>query len=1172
MLMLRLLAIMFTCFAFSYSVTAQDFSNKGKDFWIGYGNHVRMFNGNPPEKMQLYITSDVATSGQVNISSVGFSQSFTVSPNQITTIDIPRSAALTDDGLYNHGIHVTAEKPVVVYSFIYVNAISGATVCLPTATLGRDYFSVNYTQRSNDPGSHSYFFVVAADTGTTTVEITPSASTKGGMAANVPFQVSLKQGQVYQVLGTVTGNTGVDLTGSRIRSVNTGAGCKRIAVFSGSGKVTIGCSGTSTADNIYQQMYPTATWGKKYITVPSLVNSYNYFRIVKSDAGANVTLNGSPIAAAAFTNNFYYEFSGSVPNVIESDKPILVAQYFTTQGCSGNSGQGDPEMIYLNPVEQTISSVTLNSMQPSGINVNSHYLNVVLKNDAAAINSFSIDGVKYNSFTPVPGDNGFVYAQISTSAGTHNINCDTGFNIIAYGFGNVESYGFSGGTNLKDLYQFVSIKNKYSVVDYPATCTDAPFNFSMTFPYMPTKVQWKFNGLYPDELIDSPVPDSSWTKNGKQLYLYRIPKIYTGPQPGVYPIKIIATNPTIDGCTGEQEIDFDLQVYQKPVADFSIATGGCLGDSTFFTDQSVTGSNLPIKWSWDFGNGDVASSKNAAYLYKNTGSYTSSYSVITQVGCITDTVKKPVIISPVPLASFTTTGPYCAGRDIQINDASAIAGGAITKWIWDMGDGQTLTKTSNASFTYAYAKAGRYTISLITESDKGCKSKVFSEQIDVGAVPAAGFILPENCLSDPFSQFTDTSSIEDGTQTSFTYLWNFGDSRSSPANNTATTSGPKHKYTATGDYTVSLLVTSTKGCADSTKQLFTVNGAVPQSLFSIDNGNEECSNKTLTLTNNSIVDVGKIVRLEIYWDYTNDPANRILDEEPQPGKKYSFQYPSFFTPATKTYTVQVVAYSGDNCLSTSTKTITIKSIPELQFAVIDAVCANAAPFQITQASVINGMTGIGVFSGRGTNSSGMFTPSAATVGIDSIRYQFTAANGCINNIKQAIEVYPLPKVNAGADQYLLEGGSVVIPATASGNEVRYLWTPGMALNNTTILQPEASPVDDITYRLTVTSGQGCKASDEINITVLKKPGVPNTFSPNGDGIHDRWEIKYLDTYPGATVEIFNRYGQLVFKSTGYSKAWDGIYNGQPLPVGTYYYIINPKNGRKQMAGYVDIIR
>jgi gliding motility-associated-like protein len=710
------------------------------------------------------------------------------------------------------------------------------------------------------------------------------------------------------------------------------------------------------------------------------------------------------------------------------------------------------------------------------------------------------------------------------------------------------------------------------VVDYPATCTDAPFNFSMTFPYMPTKVQWKFNGLYADELVTAPLPDSSWTINGKQIYLYRLSKVYTGPAPGLYPIKIIATNPTIDGCTGEQEIDFDLQVYQKPQALFNTTGDACLGDSTFFTDQSVTGNNLPIKWSWDLGNGDVSSTKNTAYLYKTANTYNVSYSIVTQVGCVSDTVYKKIIISPVPTSSFSTTAPYCAGRDVVLKDASTITGGTIIKWTWDMGDGNILTKTSGAVFTYVYATHGKYTISLITESDKGCKSKVFTQLADVGAVPKVGFSLPENCLSDPFSQFTDTTSIADGSQASFIYTWNFGDKNATATNNTASTKNPKHKYTATGDYTVSLLVTSDKGCADSIKQVFTVNGAVPQSLFSIDNGTEECSNKKLTLTDNSIVDVGKIVRLEIYWDYMNDPTNKILDEEPQSGKKYNYQYPEFYTPVSKTYTIQVVAYSGDNCLSTLSKTVAIKAIPQLQFTSIPPVCADVIPFQVTQASVVNGLTGTSVFSGKGINSSGMFNPATATVGIDSIQYRFTAANSCINTIKQAVEVYALPKVNAGPDRFLLEDGTLTLAATASGINLGYAWSPGVALNNTAVLQPEASPTDDITYKLTVTTGQGCKAWDDMFITVLKKPGVPNTFSPNGDGIHDRWEIKYLDTYPGATVEIYNRYGQLVFKSTGYTKSWDGTYNGKPVPVGTYYYIVNPKNGRKQMSGYVDIIR
>lgn len=84
--------------------------------------------------------------------------------------------------------------------------------------------------------------------------------------------------------------------------------------------------------------------------------------------------------------------------------------------------------------------------------------------------------------------------------------------------------------------------------------------------------------------------------------------------------------------------------------------------------------------------------------------------------------------------------------------------------------------------------------------------------------------------------------------------------------------------------------------------------------------------------------------------------------------------------------------------------------------------------------------------------------------------------------------------------------------------------------------------------------------------------VPNAFSPNGDGINDTWKIRYLESYPGATVEVYDRYGQLVFRSQGYDKEWDGIYNGQPLPVATYYYIINPKNGRKIVTGSVTIIK
>jgi len=87
-----------------------------------------------------------------------------------------------------------------------------------------------------------------------------------------------------------------------------------------------------------------------------------------------------------------------------------------------------------------------------------------------------------------------------------------------------------------------------------------------------------------------------------------------------------------------------------------------------------------------------------------------------------------------------------------------------------------------------------------------------------------------------------------------------------------------------------------------------------------------------------------------------------------------------------------------------------------------------------------------------------------------------------------------------------------------------------------------------------------------------KISVPNAFSPNGDGINDTWVITHLSAYPGATVQVFNRYGQLVFQSENNSKTWDGTYNGKPLPMATYYYIIDLKNNQKKLAGSITIFK
>jgi gliding motility-associated-like protein len=164
-------------------------------------------------------------------------------------------------------------------------------------------------------------------------------------------------------------------------------------------------------------------------------------------------------------------------------------------------------------------------------------------------------------------------------------------------------------------------------------------------------------------------------------------------------------------------------------------------------------------------------------------------------------------------------------------------------------------------------------------------------------------------------------------------------------------------------------------------------------------------------------------------------------------------------------------------------------------------------------------------------------------------------------------------VNAGPDQVVLEGGQATIKATATGSSnYQYQWSPGTYLNNINVLQPTTKPSQDITYTLTVTGAGGCSGADDVFIKVLFAPEIPNAFSPNNDGINDIWNIKYLSSYPGATVQVFDRYGKLVYNSVGYNSPWDGKFNGREIPAGVYYYVIDPKNGRKVIQGSVTVVR
>jgi PKD repeat protein len=955
--------------------------------------------------------------------------------------------------------------------------------------LGKEYYSMNFTQASNEPNSYSYLTIIAVEDNTT-VEITPSANTKNGWLASSVHSVSLNKGQIYQVLGALDGAaslTGTDLTGTLVKSVSSaGSGCKRIAVFSGSGKVRIPatCSNNSS-DNLYQQLYPTGSWGHKYLTVPSYNNTYNYYRVAKSNPGANVYVNGALIPPASFTNGIWYQFFNNRPNLIESDLPISVAQYFTTQGCDGNGSPYDPDMILLNPVEQNIDKVTLVSSNLYSGAPRVHNLHIIMPNGGTGISSFKFDGASVAGWTPHPSDPSYSYVYLGNVAqGFHTLSSDTGFNALAYGYASEESYGYSAGANVKDLYQFISIKNQYATVNFPAGCKNSPFYFSMTFPYQPTQVTWNFFGLFPNVIMNSPAYDSTWVVNGRQLFKYNLPTPYTIPGSGSYPVQILAQNPTADGCSGEQQIDYDLQILDPPTANFSFTTNGCLTDSVHFLGQENTGGRSVIKYLWSFGDGAFSSNENPAHLYLTANNYTVRYALITDIGCLSDTAQQTVAVYSPPVAKFSVPGPTCEDELLTFTDQSTASGGsAIAKWTWNFGDGSTAVVASSGNAqTHTYTSYANYTTSLVVESPTGCKSVPFTQLLTIAPKPFSTFNFGGACLPTGAAQFADQSLVANGNIAQ--WQWDFGDG------STSSLQSPVHNYLSTGPFNVSLKVISDKGCTDDTVRVMNKILAQPQAAFS--SVAEVCIGAAINFTDQSTATGSTITQWQ--WDFGDGTTSTMQN----PTKTYALP---------NMYAVKLTAKSLEGCLSTiATKNVVVDALPTAAFNVSSPNCVDQN-MTFTDASVANAgnLTNWSWDFGDGKSSdlvsSNPFTHSYSSAGPYNVTLKVQTDKGCNSTVlSKQVQINPLPSanfklpitcVNDPFSQFL-DSSSI---SDGSQNSFTYQWNFGDANanagnpNSSTLKSPQHKYTAPGAYTITETviSNNGCSSSANKTFVVNGEP-------------------------------------------------------------------------------------
>lgn len=172
-----------------------------------------------------------------------------------------------------------------------------------------------------------------------------------------------------------------------------------------------------------------------------------------------------------------------------------------------------------------------------------------------------------------------------------------------------------------------------------------------------------------------------------------------------------------------------------------------------------------------------------------------------------------------------------------------------------------------------------------------------------------------------------------------------------------------------------------------------------------------------------------------------------------------------------------------------------------------------------------------------------------------------------------VNAHAKPSVNAGPDRTLVTGyNNTTLAGVISGDNVTFNWLPPDYLSNDTILNPLVTADRDIIYTLSAVSQYGCSNEDQVMVKVVAGVFVPTAFTPNNDGKNDNWTIPYLDPSWGASVNVFNRYGQLVYHVTGSTVNWNGIFKGILQPPGTYVYFIHFKDGKPDLKGTVNLIR
>jgi len=1162
-------------------------STEGSDFWFGFMEGRNYQAGHYTE---ITITSSYSCKYLIYIgkSTIAWTPPApldgTVNPNVPVKvlIDWNLVEAIGSESVQTRAIHLVTDQPVNVYALNWSPNSSEVALIYPTPSLGKEYYAMCYTPHINGnginggSGRNSEFLVVASENNTI-VNITPSVVTDQGKAANTAFNITLNKGEVYQVqsanLPTPKFPGQGDLTGSYITS------SKPVAIFSGSLSTTVPYGSSITAwDHLYEQMPPVQAWGRTFIAVPLKTRHEDTYRILASEDNTTVQIGSK--TPVVIDKGQYYEFSITYtdPSLIQSDKPVLLAQFSNSNSVDSyfTGGDGDPFLVIVSPVNQTRESVAFVAYDSPEI-TSKFFINVVVKNDA--VGKIILDGtaVVFQTLSAT----GYSYAQVSISKGDHYIyttESGKGFIAYVYGFGGVEAYGYGVGFNLDivlDLGSNLNASGEKLLIRcdgaHPLTL-DAGNAFDsyrwstgdttstiqiVNAGWYKVKVSTSDGCILQDSVqlqVSKPIlnlgndttlcnPATIQLDAGAQdqfsSFLWTASRLKETTQ------KIVVSNPGLYsvaavnkyGCTAKDSIN--VAFTNNPSLDFSkLDTLICGRKSDLLDVGSDKGSFTVRRLSDGFDFSDLNVSVPGYGTYQFLVKATDSFS------CYSDSTVK-LGFHDIPTVALSIDSTTCYHYNLN---ASYLGNAdlSVAGFTWVFGGDTIFSGKGLVSETIPLGVNQSKRDLVLNVLQNGCSNHASIP--DIRVIPTLGMSVKDSILCMPSGfEFSATN-----TETGVGYAWEFGDGTFGTGTN------PTHPYSQSGRYDVRLTVTTSKSCSNSAWVRNMVFAApIPDVAFTLSAA--DC----LPPGNNQISYAGVIGTAQdtYHWDLSGLGAGEIIQDPAHTGGPLVFDptvHPMF------TLGLQVTSFYG--CQSAAQQ-IVLKRKPD--FTMIADQTAGCIPFKPALSGKVSDQIDQVAFSwdfGDGTTGKG--SSVTHTYGVPDKKCTISlsgksSVTGCssLQIFTDTLESYPQPVAGFSmSDSIVYNDKPKVDFINTSTGSVNWLWDFGdgftSALENPT---HNYTVTGHRTVELRVNNAFNCTDSVSHHVLIaFDRIFTPNGFSPNASNVLDR--VFLLDAEgiisEGYDFTVLSRWDDIVFEAKGEKKGWDGrMKNGSLAPAGVYLWVL-----------------